>query len=195
MYKDNKKQGGKSRYKPSFGAKKSYGGGSGGWQKAGDRNEVHEATCAECNQSCTVPFKPNGRKPVLCSGCFRETPKQAGAKRFDDRPSFNRSSDRSSDRPSFNRSSDRPSFNRSSDRPSFNRPAPAAGPDLKREMVQLNQKFDQMLVLLKDIAKNTARTPVIHEIPVASKESTADEFIPTDTVSTPVVSTDTVSFS
>lgn len=28
------------------------------------------ATCAECGDSCTVPFKPNGKKPVLCSGCF-----------------------------------------------------------------------------------------------------------------------------
>ncbi len=51
------------------------GGGGGGWKRSfGDRDsgprEMHRATCAECNNPCEVPFKPNGRKPVLCSNCF-----------------------------------------------------------------------------------------------------------------------------
>ncbi len=41
----------------------------------GDRDDrgfkkMFSATCATCNSQCEVPFKPNGRKPVLCSNCF-----------------------------------------------------------------------------------------------------------------------------
>ena len=32
---------------------------------------MHKATCNECGQACEVPFKPNGRKPVFCSNCFK----------------------------------------------------------------------------------------------------------------------------
>jgi CxxC-x17-CxxC domain-containing protein len=31
-----------------------------------------EAVCADCGKDCMVPFKPNGRKPVLCSKCFNK---------------------------------------------------------------------------------------------------------------------------
>lgn len=31
---------------------------------------MHKATCAQCDSSCEVPFKPNGKKPVLCTQCF-----------------------------------------------------------------------------------------------------------------------------
>ncbi len=33
---------------------------------------MHKATCAECGNSCEVPFKPNGKKPILCSMCFKK---------------------------------------------------------------------------------------------------------------------------
>ena len=36
------------------------------------QREMHEAVCAECNADCTVPFKPNGQKPVLCRECFQK---------------------------------------------------------------------------------------------------------------------------
>ena len=61
-----------------FGGNKSFGGPSrGGFGGArggdrGDRPMMHEATCASCGSACTVPFKPNGRKPVLCGRCFGE---------------------------------------------------------------------------------------------------------------------------
>ncbi|MBU0707687.1 hypothetical protein KKG41_04920 [Patescibacteria group bacterium] len=35
-----------------------------------DKKEMFKATCSECGQSCEVPFKPTGDKPVLCSSCF-----------------------------------------------------------------------------------------------------------------------------
>ncbi len=28
--------------------------------------------CSECGRDTTVPFKPTGKRPVLCSVCFRE---------------------------------------------------------------------------------------------------------------------------
>lgn len=31
-----------------------------------------EAVCAECSAACVVPFKPTGRKPVLCAKCFNK---------------------------------------------------------------------------------------------------------------------------
>jgi len=35
-----------------------------------DKKEMFQATCSECGQSCEVPFRPTGDKPVLCSTCF-----------------------------------------------------------------------------------------------------------------------------
>ena len=52
--------------RPSFG-KPRFGGGSGGF----DRPVMTKTKCDKCGKECEVPFKPNGRKPVLCSDCFR----------------------------------------------------------------------------------------------------------------------------
>lgn len=61
------------------GSRGGFGGGRGGFNKGGfgrDRqafpSSMHQATCAECGTSCEVPFKPNGKKPVLCSNCFKK---------------------------------------------------------------------------------------------------------------------------
>ncbi|MFA5996038.1 MAG: CxxC-x17-CxxC domain-containing protein [Patescibacteria group bacterium] len=34
---------------------------------------LHEAVCAECHEACKVPFKPNGKKPILCHDCFKKS--------------------------------------------------------------------------------------------------------------------------
>ena len=73
MYKSfgGKKSGGFSpRGGSGFGGKggSRFGGGGGG---KGDWKQLFDATCASCSQACQVPFKPNGRKPVLCSNCFK----------------------------------------------------------------------------------------------------------------------------
>jgi len=36
-----------------------------------ERPEMHRAICADCGESCEVPFKPSGNRPVLCSNCFK----------------------------------------------------------------------------------------------------------------------------
>ena len=32
--------------------------------------EMHKTTCADCKQSCEVPFKPKEGRPVYCKECF-----------------------------------------------------------------------------------------------------------------------------
>lgn len=33
--------------------------------------EMFEATCADCGNTASVPFRPSGVKPVYCSSCFQ----------------------------------------------------------------------------------------------------------------------------
>lgn len=61
---DRKNSGGFGR-RDSGGRDFNRGGGDFG------RPEMHKATCADCGQSCEVPFKPTGDKPVYCSNCFK----------------------------------------------------------------------------------------------------------------------------
>ncbi len=63
-------------------------GGPPPWKKRGgadtERSMLFPATCATCGKDCQVPFKPNGRKPVLCSNCF-ETDGPSESRHFDHR--------------------------------------------------------------------------------------------------------------
>lgn len=56
-----------------------------GGRKFGERDngprQMHKATCGDCGQSCEVPFRPTGDRPVFCSNCFKG--KDGGSK-----PSF-----------------------------------------------------------------------------------------------------------
>jgi CxxC-x17-CxxC domain-containing protein len=47
--------------------------------------ELFDAECENCHKRCQVPFRPNGKKPVYCSDCFKreERPQQD---RFEQRP-------------------------------------------------------------------------------------------------------------
>jgi len=47
-------------------------------RRSGGRAAMHKATCSKCGDSCEVPFKPTGSKPVFCSNCFE---KQGGGGR------------------------------------------------------------------------------------------------------------------
>ena len=35
------------------------------------QREMFPAVCAECGKNTTVPFKPNGEKPVYCKECYQ----------------------------------------------------------------------------------------------------------------------------
>ncbi len=78
--------------KPRFG-----GGDRGGFGRnsGGGRPMMHEATCSACGNSCQVPFKPNGRKPIFCSTCFEKQGGGASNERTFDRPRFGGREERS----------------------------------------------------------------------------------------------------
>ena len=106
--------GGRSGGRPSssgFGGSKfggrsgSFGGGDRGGSRFGGgdssrrfsphssgRPEMFDATCADCGNTCQVPFMPTGAKPVYCSSCFelRGNGEDRGGRppRQFDRPSF-----------------------------------------------------------------------------------------------------------
>ena len=63
---------------------------SGGRRGSGGR-ALYQATCAECGNSCEVPFKPSGDKPIFCSNCFQKK----GNRNEDSRSSGGRHSGRS----------------------------------------------------------------------------------------------------
>jgi len=52
-----------------------------------DRVQMHHAVCDDCGDDCEVPFRPNGSKPVYCSFCFEDGPR-------DNSRGNNRSNDR-----------------------------------------------------------------------------------------------------
>lgn len=114
----------------------AYGRNSGGYQR--EKITFH-TQCHDCGNDCTVPFKPNGRKPVRCSDCFR------GSNDYNDRPSFHREERRSFDRPRYN------------DRPKQSKPKQNIGPTLKEEIKSINNKLERILKLLE-------REPVTHTI-------------------------------
>ncbi|MEK7620172.1 MAG: CxxC-x17-CxxC domain-containing protein [Patescibacteria group bacterium] len=135
------------------------GGGGGGFTKPS-----FPARCNECGNSCTVPFKPNGSKPVLCRDCFRGSDNGGESRSFDHKPSFgggfNDRNDRFEDRPRAPRATG---------------PAPV-GPSLKSEIQAINRKLDQILAILNDV---TVETQEDEESEVAFEES--DEAPETET--------------
>ncbi len=44
----------------------------GSFGRDGGKPILHGATCSECGSHCEVPFKPNGKKPIFCSKCFKK---------------------------------------------------------------------------------------------------------------------------
>lgn len=64
-----------------FGGKgggKKFGGGSSwkkhegrdGYGRGAARSMLYDAVCSSCGKDCKVPFRPIGKKPVLCNACF-----------------------------------------------------------------------------------------------------------------------------
>lgn len=53
------------------GGRGGFGGGRGGRDDFSERR-MYTAKCAECGDSCQVPFRPTGERPVYCSDCFRD---------------------------------------------------------------------------------------------------------------------------
>lgn len=116
-----------------------FGGGRSRFGGGGNRDDkqMHRATCAECNKSCEVPFRPTGERPVYCSECF-------GGK--SDRPQRE-----SSSRDSF---SSRESF---SSAPKFDE---RKIDDLKRQIIEVEKKVERIINLLENNSKKSVETVI-----------------------------------
>jgi CxxC-x17-CxxC domain-containing protein len=79
-----------------FGGKPSFGRPSRDFD--GPR-EMFRTICTECGNSCEVPFRPSGDKPVLCNDCF------GGSKSFGG-DNFPQQTRRGGDRPERNERSE-----------------------------------------------------------------------------------------
>lgn len=124
-------RGGSGGGRPNF-QKKSWGN-----DRGGDRNiTMHKTVCNECGNSCEVPFRPSGDKPVYCNDCF-------GSKR-DDAP-----------RKDFSRN-DRPA-----PRGDFSRPVNNSSDDVSKRLGEISVKLDRLAVVIEKMmnSKNTEEAP------------------------------------
>jgi CxxC-x17-CxxC domain-containing protein len=122
------KGGNKFSGKRDFGAKRSFGN-----NRDRDQKEMHRATCSECGNSCEVPFRPTGDKPVFCSNCFKKQSGDSGRGSYDER------------RGGFKDRNDRPRFD---DRRSYQDNAAKPQENYKAQFEQLNAKLDRILKAL-----------------------------------------------
>lgn len=106
------------------GGNRGFGRPSFGDRDRRDRGPVtmHKATCATCGESCEVPFRPSGDKPVYCNACFRNA-----------QDSGDRAPGKDFGRPSFSKGG----FDKGPDRQS-------GGGDNKREFETINTKLDKL---------------------------------------------------
>jgi len=100
---------------------RSFGGG-----KSFEKKSTHKATCSQCGQSCEVPFRPTGARPVFCDNCFNRGDNSAPRKsRFDAPQRFDRRDAAPAARPQ--------------------------GPDpVQKQLAAINAKLDQILELLSE---------------------------------------------
>lgn len=140
----NKRQGPGGPRGGSFGGPRPFNRDAG----AG-RGERFTATCADCGDTCEVPFRPNGKKPVYCKACFpKHQDEGRGERGFDRRPSAPRF-DRSA--PRFERRAAQ--FGAPTQRPA----APVSAPDhridtLVRDVSALNAKLDTLAELVRSLS-------------------------------------------
>ncbi|PIT94508.1 hypothetical protein COT98_03255 [Candidatus Falkowbacteria bacterium CG10_big_fil_rev_8_21_14_0_10_39_9] len=170
-----------------FGGDRGFGGGRD--RDRGERPTMHRAICAECGNSCEVPFKPTGDKPVFCSNCFGK--KEGGNNNHFDR----RDSGRDSGRPSFgdkkmfeavcdkcHKTCEVP-FRPTGDKPVFcsdcfgkgekggSNTAPVNSDQYKKQFEMLNTKLDNILRMIspKTVSEKMVKEdkPVVKEAPKA----------------------------
>lgn len=112
---------------------KKFGGGRGAtWKRDDDRDArpaLHPAVCSKCNESCEVPFKPNGKKPIFCRDCFRKEEGGGAPTSRYGAPRFERSN--------------------TYDKPAY-RSTPHADTDVAKQLKALNEKMDRILEALTD---------------------------------------------
>lgn len=118
----------------------------------GPEKTMHRATCAECGNSCEVPFKPTGGKPVFCSNCFQKE-KDGGSGSRNSNKSFSGNSG----------SSNFDNFFRSDKSSNVEKKSPD---QFKEQIEKLNYKLDKILKLLSPAVQEVKK----EEMPTAKAE-------------------------
>lgn len=104
------------------------GGGFGGNQAA-----MHDAICSDCGNTCQVPFRPTGEKPVYCNNCF-------GAHKGADAGGFNKF-----EKKDFGPRRDDRGADRHDHKPAGAPVVSASMHDLKRRVDELHVKLDKLI--------------------------------------------------
>lgn len=150
--------------KPRF-PRKSFGPKPFGKKPFGNRGgfdqgprEMFTATCAKCGNTCEVPFRPNGAKPVYCNNCFVKDGESAPRGDFNSRPP-------------------RRDFGQ---RPSFGGAGAGQAPrndqafnDLKAELRVVNQNLERLIALMTPAAPKSEKTEKAEKPAKASKKKAA----------------------
>lgn len=168
----NFNQGGGSR----FGGNRSGGSRFGGGRPGADRGPVtmHKAICSDCGNSCEVPFRPTGDKPIFCNDCF-------SAKRGGEAPRAPRGG-------SFGGDSSRYSPQDRFPRKEF---APRPDNDVKKQLEFLGIKIDRLTKVVEGLSINHAHTTPEKsaEVKKAIKEATTDKKVVVKEVKAPAKKT------
>ncbi len=126
-----------SKFGGNSGGSRFGGGNSRGRDDRDERPEMHKATCAECGDRCEVPFRPNGKRPVLCSNCYKQDsgPRDFGAQRHTS--TFHDRDDRRDDRGGDRYPTPRPRVE-----------AAGVSPELAAQLKEINEKLDVLIEVL-----------------------------------------------
>src|SRR3989339_1772487 len=163
-----------------------FGGGGSSWGRGSSGSgapPLFKATCSECGDSCEVPFRPSGDKPVYCRQCFRKDDSHdtatggrfggrssagGGRSSFDDRPSYKAVCDGCGDscEVPFRPSGDKPVYCRQcfgKDGASVKRGGSTEIEQMRAELKAMNAKLDAVL-------KAVTPPPVVKEVPLVVPE-------------------------
>ena len=136
--------------RPSFGSRPSFGGDR-------DKKDVtlYNATCTSCGKSCEVPFRPDGKKPVLCRDCF-------AAKNESPTNSAN----------PHDRFTPNEMVGRKPERQTYASPAPQAADysRLVKQLAVVEEKLNQILTLIQASEKLVEALPIIGTDAVSESE-------------------------
>jgi CxxC-x17-CxxC domain-containing protein len=121
---------------------------------------LYAATCTTCGKSCEVPFRPDGKKPVLCRDCF-------AAKNESPTNSAGNGRDRFTQNEMTGRKFEQSPATRASVSPDYQ--------NLVKQLAAVEEKVSQILSLIKASEKLVEAMPVIKKI-AATVET--DESVP-----------------
>lgn len=136
---------------------------------------MHNAICDNCGQSCEVPFRPTGDKPVYCKNCFRKKDRgDAGAKKL-----FSAICDncgKSCEVP-FRPTGDKPVYCSDcfgGDHKIKSRPQTSDNSHLEKQLQLINEKLDQLLqaTTKPKAVKKAKAIKVVKAKPKAKKTAT-----------------------